>query len=65
MDCSHSRMIPHFERIYLPPQPDPGHRAASTLPLLLKPIRITTVKGIGGTKPGVLLKNHTLMRTGF
>ncbi len=24
MDCSYSRMIPHFEQIYLPPQPDLG-----------------------------------------
>lgn len=39
--------------------------SAATLDRLLKPIRVTAGKGLGGTKPGTLLKNQIPIRTGF
>ncbi len=61
--------LPHYERIHQVLEADLRHHvlsaSAATLDRLLKPIRVTTVKGIGGTKPGTLLKNHIPIRTGF
>ncbi len=64
-----SEWLPHYERIHQALEPDLRRHvlcaSAATLDRLLKPIRITTAKGIGGTKPGTLLKNHIPIRTGF
>lgn len=61
--------LPHYEQIHQALEPDLRRHvlcaSAATLDRLLKPIRVTTAKGIGGTKPGTLLKNHIPIRTGF
>ena len=61
--------LPHYERIHQVLEPDLRQHvlsaSAATLDRLLKPIRVTAVKGMGGTKPGTLLKNHIPIRTGF
>ena len=61
--------LPHYERVNQALEPDLRQHvlsaSAATLDRLLKPVRVTTVKGIGGTKPGTLLKNHIPIRTGF
>ena len=61
--------LPHYEQVYQPLKPDLRRRvlsaSAATLDRLLKPIRVATVKGMSGTKPGTLLKNHIPIRTGF
>lgn len=54
--------LPHYEQVYQPPKPDLGRHvlsaSAATLDRPLKPIRVATAEGTGGTKPGALLKNH-------
>lgn len=61
--------LPHYEQIYQPLKPDLRRHvlsaSAATLDRLLKPIRVATVRGMSGTKPGTLLKNHIPIRTGF
>ena len=60
--------LPHYEKMQ--PKLDSTVRetvlAASpaTLDRLLKPIRVTTPKGLSGTKPGTLLKNQIPIRSG-
>ena len=61
--------LPHYEQVYQPLKPDLRRHvlsaSAATLDRLLKPIRVATVRGMSGTKPGTLLKNHIPIRTGF
>lgn len=58
--------LPHYEADYgtLPPEAKEGLLAASasTLDRLLKPVRVEHPKGLGGTKPGTLLKNQISIR---
>ena len=61
--------LPHYEKNYHSLSLDVRKiilsASAATLDRLLKPIRMTTGKGLGGTKPGTLLKNQIPIRTGF
>ena len=61
--------LPHYEKTYRALEPDIRQHvlsaSAATLDRLLRPIRVSTAKGLGGTKPGTLLKNQIPIRTGF
>lgn len=61
--------LPHYEQTYSSLKPELRQQvlsaSAATLDRLLKPIRVTTAKGLSGTKPGTLLKNQIPIRTGF
>jgi len=58
--------LPHYESDYgaLPSEAKSGLLAASasTLDRLLKPVRVDHPKGLGGTKPGTLLKRQIPIR---
>ncbi len=61
--------LPHYERTFHTLSKSIRNTilsaSAATLDRLLKPIRSTSCKGLGGTKPGTLLKNQIPIRTGF